>query len=210
MNKIFKLNQFLICGIAAIIVIFSLLSKGFAGWLIYHKPEFKGKVIDAETKESIEGAVVVAIYKKHTLISGPGGGYTSIIKVRETLTSNKGEFYIPSYTTIIQPNSIEDTAEFIIYKPGYGSYPDLQTSPPGVVGPEKFFSKNYGTSETVQIEHKIIQFTLGIVELPKLKTRDERLRAIPATPTDYRSKELPLLYKAMNEENKRFGLGEEK
>ncbi len=28
-------------------------------WMIYHKPAFKGKVIDAEAKESIEGAVLV-------------------------------------------------------------------------------------------------------------------------------------------------------
>ncbi|MBI3583826.1 MAG: hypothetical protein HY096_07745, partial [Nitrospinae bacterium] len=29
-------------------------------WMVYHKPAFKGKVIDAETKKPIEGAVVVA------------------------------------------------------------------------------------------------------------------------------------------------------
>jgi hypothetical protein len=193
-----------------ITIVLSFTASAHAGWLLYHKPEFKGKVIDAETKEPIEGAVVVVIYNKHTLISGPGGGYSSVIKVKEILTDKNGEFHFPSYTTLIQPNSIEDTAEFIIYKAGYGSYPDLQTSPPGVVDPEKLFSKDYGTSESVQIDYKTITYTLGIVELPKLKTRYERLRAIPATPTDYRSKELPLLYKAMNEENKRFGLGEEK
>jgi hypothetical protein len=33
---------------------------------------------------------------------------------------------------------------------------------------------------------------------------------MPSTPTDIGSKELPILYKIMNEENKRFGLGEEK
>ena len=34
----------------------------FAGWLIYHKPAFRGRIIDAETKKPIEGAVVVAKY----------------------------------------------------------------------------------------------------------------------------------------------------
>src|SRR3989338_7708901 len=104
--------------LTALVFVFLLSSRSFAGWLIYHKPEFKGKVIDAETKEPIEGAVVVVVYNKHTLISGPGGGHSSVIKVKETLTDKKGEFYFPSYTTLIQPNSIEDNAEFIIYKPG--------------------------------------------------------------------------------------------
>ena len=105
----------------SIIVTLSLCIPAHASWLIYHKPEFKGKVIDAETKEPIKGAVVVVIYNKHTLISGPGGGYTSVIKVKEALTDKNGEYYFPRYTTVIQPNSIEDSAEFIIYKPGYES-----------------------------------------------------------------------------------------
>ena len=205
-----------------IMMIISFTTSAFAGWLIYHKPEFRGQVIDAETKEPIEGAVVVVVYKKHSLISGPGGGYTSVIKVKEALTDKKGEFKFPPYTTLIQPNSIEDNVEFIIYKPGYGSYPNMQKSPLHEYDAEYFFLLgNFGKKEerrtqvNTVIEDKIVKtitevdaFTFGVVELPKLITRDERLRAMPATPVDYRSKELPLLYKTMNEENKRFGLGE--
>lgn len=196
--------------ISLVIILFLDSAASYAGWLIYHKPEFKGKVIDAGTKEPIEGVVVVAIYKKHTLISGPGGGGTSIVKIRETLTDDKGEFHIPSYTTIIQPNSIEDRVECIIYKPGYGSYPGLQINPPMPADPEDFFSGESGRPGTVRIDNKTFKYLTGIIELPKVTTREERLRAMPATPTDYRSKELPLLFKAINEENKRLGLGEEK
>lgn len=186
------------------------VSHCLGSWLIYNKPEFKGKVIDAETKEPIQGAVVVTVYEKHSLIGGPGGGYTSVIKVKEVLTDRNGEFLITSYTTMIQPNSIEDAVDIIIYKPGYGSYPGLQINPPLPFDPEIFFTGEFGKLDTVRIDNKTFTYSRGLVELPKLKTRKERLRAIPATPTDYRSKELPLLYKAMNEENKRFGLGEEK
>ena len=211
MNKELTFHQFLICGIAALIIIFSLSSISFAGWLIYHKPAFKGKVIDAETKEPIEGAVVVVVYKKHSLISGPGGGYTSVVKVKETLTDKNGEFYFSPYTTLIQPNSIEDTAEFIIYKPGYGSYPGRDdVHPLNYVGPEYLFSKELGTKGEIRRGAEVVTITYGVVELPKLKTKEERLRAMPSTPTDIGSKELPILYKIMNEENKRFGLGEEK
>ena len=107
--------------VVCIVITLSLCIPAHASWLIYHKPEFKGKVIDAETKEPIEGAVMVAMYGKHSLISGPGGGYSSVIKVKEVLTDKYGEFYFPSYTTIIQPNSIEDYVQFIIYKPEYKS-----------------------------------------------------------------------------------------
>ncbi len=192
------------------------VSLSFAGWLIYHKPEFKGKVIDAETKEPIEGAAVVAIYEKHTLISGPGGGYSSVIKVKETLTDKSGDFYFPSYTTIIQPNSIEDTAEFIIYKPGYGSFPEYQITPSGIapVNQQVFFSKEIGSKGELELwvkgekgpELRKAKVIFGIVELPKLKTKEERLKAITYPLGDVKSKEIPLLYKAINEERRQFGL----
>jgi len=193
--------------IVLVLIAMFLLSStaSYAGWLIYHKSEFKGKVIDAEKKEPIEGAVVVAIYKKHTLISGPGGGYSSIINVKEQLTNKKGEFIFPQYTTIIQPLSKEDRVDFIIYKPGYGSYPGLQINPPGVAGPEKFFSKKYGTSATVQINNKTIKYTMGLVELPKITTREERLRATPGHITEARNK-TPILNRLIEEEDKALGL----
>jgi hypothetical protein len=196
------------------------ISQSYAGWLIYHKPEFKGRVIDAETKRPIEGAVAVVVYYKHSLISGPGGGYTSVVKVKETLTDKNGEFSFPAYTTLIQPNSIEDYARFIIYKPGYGNFPNQQILPSGLppVNEQEFFSKEIGSEGELEMwakeerdyqlrERKVI---FGIVELTKMKSTEERLRAIPSTPTDIRSKELPLLYKIMNEEGRRFGLGEQK
>ena len=46
-------------------------------WLIYHKPAFKGKVIDAETKKPIEGAVVVVVYKK--ILAGLGPDRKSVV-----------------------------------------------------------------------------------------------------------------------------------
>ena len=200
-----------------ITMIISFTTSAFAGWLIYHKPEFKGKVIDAETKEPIEGAVVVAIYEKHTLISGPGGGYSSVIKVKETLTDKNGEFYFPPYTTLIQPNSIEDYAEFIIYKPGYGSYPNYQVTPRGLnaVSGELFFLKEIGSEEELEMwvkgekgpELREAKIIFGIVELPKLKTRDDWLTS-PSIPADVGYKEAPILYRMLNEVRKKYGLGE--
>ncbi len=179
-------------------------------WLIFHKPEYKGKIIDSETQEPIEGAVVVAVYNTHTIIGGPAGGYSSVIKVKETLTDKTGAFLIPSYTTIMGPNSKEYYTEFIIYKPGYASYPNYERRivPFKFCGPEYLFTKKVGSIGLIKNKMKSVKITYGIAKLPKLNTKEERLRAIPGGPTDYGSKELPLLFKAMNEENRRFGLGE--
>lgn len=205
------ITYYLACFFVIVGIVLLLTSESVAGWLIYNKPEFKGKVIDAETKEPIEGAVVVVVYKKHSLISGPGGGYSSVVKVKEALTDKSGEFYFLSYTTLIQPNSVEDAAEFIIYKPGYGSYPGRDdVHPLNYVGPEYLFSKELGTKGEIRRGAEVVTITYGVVELPKLKTKEERLSATPGGPTDYGSKELPLLYKAINAERRSFGLGEVK
>ncbi len=194
------------------------------GWLIFKKPAYKGKVIDAETKEPIEGAVVVVVYQKYSLIGGPGGGYSSIVKVKETLTDKKGEFLFPAYTTIIWPLSREHWSTFIFYKPGYKSLPTFNTDtgeqlsflPLNIV--EVYFSKGpigkEGELEERDLAHgeiiKIHKVTFGIVELPKAKTWEERLRARRVTITNYSSKELPLLYELINEEERSLGLEESK
>lgn len=201
--------------IILVMLLFSFTAtRSEAGWLIYHKPEFRGKVIDAETKEPIEGAVVVVAYFKYTI--GIAGRDTSVIKTKETLTDKNGGFYFPAYTTVIQPLSGVDKVEFIIYKPGYGSFPNYQVAPSfKMTDQEGFFSRGIGgTGELSGTVNTIVKVSFGIVELPKLKTRKERLMAMPSWPTespgDKRAMELPLLYKAIIEEDKGLGLrGEE-
>ena len=183
------------------------VTESFA-WLIFHKPEYRGKIIDAETQEPIEGAVVVAVYNTHTIIGGPAGGYSSVIKVKETLTDKTGEFLIPSYTTIMGPNSKEYYTEFIIYKPGYASYPNYKRRivPFKFCGPEYLFTKKVGSTGILKKDMKSVTITYGIAELPKLDIRKERLNAVPSRPENITSKELPLLFKEINNERKQFGL----
>lgn len=175
-------------------------SQSFA-WLTYHKPEFKGRIIDAETKEPIEGAVVVVAYSKAS--AGIGGKDISVIKAKETLTDKNGEFDFPSYTTMIGPLSVEHYATFLFYKPGYGSGP---VAPKGLDAPseEIFFSKGIGGTGELEGTvggnlNAVIKVTFGIVELPKLKTKEERKKAARIGLTDYK---LPLLEKALEEERK--------
>jgi len=88
-----------------------------ASWLIFHKPEFRGKIVDIETHEPIEGAVVVAIYRKEEMSIADSVDID--IDAREALTDRNGDFVIPSYTTFINPLSWSIPVQFIIFKPGY-------------------------------------------------------------------------------------------
>jgi len=263
------------------------ISLSYAGWLFYYKPEFRGKIIDAETKEPIEGVVVSVFYEKH--IMGPAGGYSHIIHVKERLTDKKGEFYFPSYTTMIQPLSTEAEVGFIIYKPGYGSFPGnhkfiIWALPEGLAFSHKIsetlkrrveeeWKREFEEYLKTLPEKRRARTQLGmeigdclpllpiknakerlqaldipyfnlpddvdfnsikwinmpytdinlkednyymVIGLPKLRTKRERVKAIP---TSFRinkwaekagSKEFPVLFKAINEEYKRFGLEEVK
>lgn len=218
-------------GLISFVLIITLVSgTSFAGWLIYHKPAFKGKVIDAETKEPIERAVVVAVYEKEEIRLAPES-MTAIKHVREVLTGEDGSFLIPSYTSITDPLSSYFTVTFIIFKPGYGSFPDWRISPPKLklskvpygtfwygerdMTFEEFFSEEVGTvkefwsREFLKEEEKPkkISVEMGIVELPKLKTREERMRNIPSLPSwDELLENQRNLIRLINEEEENLGL----
>ena len=168
------------------------------GWLIHHVGSFKGKVIDAETKGPIAGAVVVAQY--HVEFLGPIGWRTQRIDVQETVTNDQGEFLIPPFTKGINPLSIGDDTSFLIWKPGYKK-DELWGS--------HFFSKEPGTVEErpVQTPKGFVmkKVTLGIVELTKLNTKEERLLGMPSPAGDFDQKQKELI-KAINEERKNLGL----
>ena len=205
------MKKIVIITVLSIISIVVFSSACTASWLYFYKPEFKGRILDAETKEPIKDAVVVAVYNTHQYGIADGG--TSEIGVRETLTDEKGEFHIPSYFAIINPFSVEEKTSFIIYKPGYGSYPGIPSYPIRYFRnfAEDFFTREIGErGETIKSDvtmEKVI-ITYGIVELPRVKTKKSRLRAVPSRPTGMRVKDLPLLFKSINEERKKFGLDE--
>jgi hypothetical protein len=203
-------NTLVIIILTVLIVALTAVST-FGSWLIFSKPEFRGRMIDAETKQPIEGVVVVAIYQTAPILTGPAGGSSSVIHVKEALTDKNGEFRIPRYTTLIQPNSGEADMDFIIYKPGYASYTLLyhdRIYPLKYRGPELLFSKELGTKDEIRRGSEVITITNGVAELPKLETKEERLRAAPSTnPGELSPEDIPLLYQAINEERKRFRLG---
>jgi hypothetical protein len=177
------------------LIISAMAVTSEAGWLIFHESEIKGQILDIDTKQPIEGAVVVIVYRTANPGMGAGQG-SSVIDVRETLTDKEGKFLIPSYTTIIQPFSWKIPGTVLIFKPGY---PSLELHPSFFVG------EHVKDEEGTWYWSKELKYKLrgaGTVELPKAKTKDEKWHSSFVGVSGYTNKELPLLYKARDEADK--------
>ncbi|HDZ61602.1 MAG TPA: hypothetical protein ENH40_00450 [Nitrospirae bacterium] len=136
---------------------------------------YSGNVIDADTKEPIEGAVVVAIWLKELTTSTE-----AIDDVKETLTDGVGRWslLIPEGKidkTILDllPFSGKTISEvagphFTVFKPGYCSWPDLSVS----ICRERMKPVEAGEF----IKGDITNIT---IELPKLTSNKDRRRTLP-------------------------------
>jgi len=146
---------------SSICLLMILMSFGTAGMVqtAWADGPYRGKVIDAETKKPIEGAVVVAVWMKNEFRVIES--HEVFAEAKETLTDKDGEFVIPGYkwTSIFFYFGIQPP-EIFIFKSGYGFFPRYQISP----NPKQ---SNAALLEPFK--------THGLVELPLLKTREERL-----------------------------------
>jgi hypothetical protein len=171
---------------------------------------FHGKVIDADTKEPIEGAIVVASWSEER---GTPAGPTSRLKdVIETLTDKNGEWVIKgpkgrdvgnvtAIFTFLTATYHTLPPEFIVFKPGYCSYP-------AGFGLEackgKMKTYNFTKSESIG----------EAVELPKLINREDRLRSMPSPIHGDEDRifynEQGMFIRLINEESRNLGIGEYK
>ncbi len=170
---------------------------------------FKGKVIDADTKEPIEGAVVVASWhEERATVAGPS---SQLKDVKETLTDKNGEWVIKgpggmeggnitAIFTFLTGTYYTIPPEFIIFKPGYCSWP-AGFGIDACKGKMKGYGRNY---------HKAIS---EIIELPRLTKRKDRIKAQRISPSLMDGdkallKKIKEFIRLKNEERKSLGLEE--
>ena len=149
---------------------------------------YKGKVIDADTKEPIEGAAVLVVYIN--FYPTVAGSISSAGDAQETLTDKNGEFKIPWKVNLYGDAKFMPDGEVIIFKPGYGVLPSHKRST--AVGENKSWPP---------------AFKYVVYEIPKLKTREERKRNARMRSYDEIPYENRKIYiKTINEERRNLGL----
>lgn len=170
------------------VTIFLLLTSGCA--IVHRYGPYFGKVIDAETKEPLEGAAVLV--QCNTQSYGPGGSNSHYVDARETVTNKAGEFRIPAFTVwIFRPlQNFESYEWFTIFKPGYGCFPRHKGVKPMLLPNGTLPANEY-----------------LVIELPKLETRQELLQNYGCYP----SEQLPeakhkALFELIQQERKNLGL----
>ena len=83
--------------------------------LVRYDRSYKGKVIDADTGEPIEAAVVLGVWNKE--YPTPGGGVSEFYDARETVTDKNGEFSISGMGLRVMSNL--EPMDVVIFKAGY-------------------------------------------------------------------------------------------
>ncbi len=158
---------------------------------------FRGKLIDADTKKSIEGAVVVASWDEERVVVAEGG--TRLKDVRESLTDKNGEWTIKGPRGRIRGNFISlvsfftgiyitQPPRFIIFKPGYCSWP------------QGFYVESCKRNLIFELD-SMGHYKVGdgeTIGLPILRNRQDRTKNLPG-PTDGREKQKEFI-KLINEE----------
>ncbi|MBI4822833.1 MAG: hypothetical protein HY805_01190 [Nitrospirae bacterium] len=161
---------------------------------------YSGRVIDADTKKPIEGAVVVAVWlEERATIAGPS---SRLKDVKETLTGKDGAWVIKgpkgrrmgnikAIVSFLTGTHFTKPPEFIIFKPGYCSWPAAF----GIDAcKEKMKYSDIGEG--------------GVVELPRLTEREDRLKAYRVGPVSGVGayKKQKEFIRLLNEESKTLGL----
>jgi len=114
-----KQNQKTVLIVLAVIFILSIILFLFP---YHYLAPFQGKVIDADTKEPIGGAVVLAVYHKST--TSIAGSDTYPVDAQESMTDADGEFRMSAKRVWFGKIEGWPRGNITIFKPGYGVFAD--------------------------------------------------------------------------------------
>jgi hypothetical protein len=151
-------------------------------------------VIDAETKQPLEGAVVLAVWKRESpgLVQRASG----FLDAEEVLTDRNGRFVVGKHPPVtLIPGTWVDGPYLTIFYSGYGFYPRYHVSPP---------IPAFGGIDTIL---EMMEKEEVVFQLPPLKTREERLKVQRGViSSDAPAAKMPNLIRLLNLERERLGL----
>jgi hypothetical protein len=171
------------------VMVASLTAGCLPGYLVYPSGPYRGRVVDAETKQPLAGAAVVAVWEREGAVLGPHGPSEEYYDAVEVVTDAQGEFTIPAQTHFTLIGRIREP-KLSVYYPGYIPYPELGTQPQG---------------EAVDLAYHRKVFE---IELPKAKSREERGRHAdrPVRLGDVPESKIPISMTLINKERQELGL----
>lgn len=190
-----------------------LLLLGFSMWVGLLSPSlaaaagpWKGQIVDAETGQLLDGVVVLMYWLKSTSL-WEAGGASKYYDAEEVVTGPDGRFVIQARSTWTLLWWREIRGYFVIFKPGYGQwrykgYQEWEKLPIWERQAREEAARKW--EETGEIEGDEV-----VIELPPLKTRQERLDFLrriswaPVIPAG-RTKRME---QAIDEERAYLGLG---
>jgi hypothetical protein len=196
-----KAGKFLQCvtrwWAVALLVVLTLSCLGLTERATAAGP-WKGQIVDKQTGKPLEGVVVLATwYKAYSTHGGWGGaGYHDS---EEVVTDTNGRFTIQSKQTwTINPFSTIKGPEFYIFKPGYGQW--------------QFEGQDRWSKDALESEEQRKQTWQKFVgegvtlELPRLSSRDARLKFLKRPDGDIPSDRMPQYLEALDRERISLGL----
>jgi len=156
---------------------------------------YVGQVVDAETRAPIEGAVVVATWRRDRV--WPGASISEHYAAREVLTDREGRF-------VLDATQLEEYAPggtlrptFTVFLPGYAAFSPLM----GLTG-IAFSKGGFLTGD--------FSPPGALIGLPRIKAHEERrqhlLSVSPATLSDAPLREIPSFVRLVNRERAALGL----
>ena len=147
---------------------------------------YRGKVVDLESGEPLEGAAVLVVFYTETFYA-----VSSYADAVETVTDEQGEFKIPwrLATTLHPISSWEPYGYATIFKPGYGAYPDHRKALPRFEWGGTIPEKDYVT-----------------FKLPKLKSREERRENLWGLLPTIPKRKMKKLVRLVDQEDNNLGL----
>ena len=127
---------------------------------------WKGQIVDAETGQALEGVVVLFYWIKYT--STPAGWAGGDFRdAAEVVTGPDGRFVVPARRTFTLVPWKKVSREIVIFKPGYGHW-RFRGSDQWERLPTGTRAERYEAARTQLGQEGVV------IELPPLKTREER------------------------------------
>jgi hypothetical protein len=162
---------------------------------------WQAQIVDAATKQPLEGVVVLAWWTRHVRsFGGPSEEYRDS---QEVLTDKEGRFTIESRRFFSLNPLVFFRGPFVaMFRPGYGDY-----EWPGYRGSEMWPKEK---REALRTEAQLLQLDGIVLEMPTLLTADQRkeyLKHLEVRVLTVPLERRPLLQKAIREERRALGYG---